>query len=138
MGFVDRPSVLAGLAPGARLAGLKGSGAAKKPAVPAAMSFAGGASANAKSLNEFRNDRTRMRADRGVVAWAGTTPVLGGVPRPRHPSGSFPPTQTSLSNPDERRHPMRFRIPKQSKPTKERIDVKLELEVLKKLDRYCQ
>lgn len=33
---------------------------------------------------------------------------------------------------------MRFHIPKQLKPTKERIDVKLEVSLLKSLDRYCQ
>jgi len=33
---------------------------------------------------------------------------------------------------------MKFRIPKQHKPTKERIDVKLERSLLEKLDLYCQ
>jgi bacterioferritin (cytochrome b1) len=33
---------------------------------------------------------------------------------------------------------MKFHIPKQLKPTRERIDVKLEVSVLKNLDRYCQ
>jgi hypothetical protein len=33
---------------------------------------------------------------------------------------------------------MKFHIPKQHKPSKERIDVKLEMSVLQKLDRYCQ
>ncbi len=33
---------------------------------------------------------------------------------------------------------MRFRIPKQEKPIKERIDVKLERGLLQTLDEYCQ
>ena len=33
---------------------------------------------------------------------------------------------------------MKFQIPKQQKPTKERIDIKLEHSVLERLDRYCQ
>ena len=33
---------------------------------------------------------------------------------------------------------MKFRIPKQQRPVKERIDVKLEHPVLQKLDRYCR
>ncbi len=33
---------------------------------------------------------------------------------------------------------MKFNIPKQQKPLKERIDVKLEQALLQKLDRYCQ
>jgi bacterioferritin (cytochrome b1) len=33
---------------------------------------------------------------------------------------------------------MKFHIPKQHKPTKERIDVKLETALVARLDRYCQ
>ena len=33
---------------------------------------------------------------------------------------------------------MKFHIPKQHRPTKERIDVKLEVALLKNLDRYCR
>lgn len=33
---------------------------------------------------------------------------------------------------------MKFHIPKQYKPAKERIDVKLEQSVLQKLDQYCR
>lgn len=33
---------------------------------------------------------------------------------------------------------MSFRIPKQQKPVKERIDVKLERTLLETLDQYCQ
>ena len=33
---------------------------------------------------------------------------------------------------------MKFQIPKQQKPTKERMDVKLERSVLERLDLYCQ
>ena len=33
---------------------------------------------------------------------------------------------------------MKFNIPKQPKPMKERIDVKLERSLLQKLDRYCR
>ena len=33
---------------------------------------------------------------------------------------------------------MKFRIPKQLKPTRDRIDVKLDTAILEKLDRYCQ
>ena len=33
---------------------------------------------------------------------------------------------------------MRFRIPKQEKPVKERVDVKLEQGLLKTLDEYCR
>ena len=33
---------------------------------------------------------------------------------------------------------MRFRIPKQDKPVKERIDIKLEQGLLKTLDEYCR
>ena len=33
---------------------------------------------------------------------------------------------------------MAFRIPKQRKPTRERLDVKLERSVIEKLDLYCQ
>ncbi|HUK34288.1 MAG TPA: hypothetical protein VLV86_10275 [Vicinamibacterales bacterium] len=32
---------------------------------------------------------------------------------------------------------MKFHIPKQHKPTKERIDVKLEQSIVQKLDQYC-
>jgi bacterioferritin (cytochrome b1) len=33
---------------------------------------------------------------------------------------------------------MKFHIPKQQKPTRERIDIKLERSVLEKLDHFCQ
>ena len=33
---------------------------------------------------------------------------------------------------------MKFQIPKQQKPTKERVDIKLEQSILQKLDQYCQ
>src|SRR5438445_793132 len=33
---------------------------------------------------------------------------------------------------------MKFHIPKQHRPTKERLDIKLERTLLEKLDRYCQ
>jgi bacterioferritin (cytochrome b1) len=33
---------------------------------------------------------------------------------------------------------MRFHIPKQQKPTRERFDIRLEHSLLQKLDRYCQ
>jgi len=33
---------------------------------------------------------------------------------------------------------MKFQIPKQHRPTKERLDLKLERVLLEKLDRYCQ
>jgi bacterioferritin (cytochrome b1) len=33
---------------------------------------------------------------------------------------------------------MRFNIPRQHKPLKERIDLRLEQSVLQKLDRYCR
>ncbi len=33
---------------------------------------------------------------------------------------------------------MKFRIPKQHKPTKEKIDIKLEQSIVDQLDRYCQ
>ncbi len=33
---------------------------------------------------------------------------------------------------------MKFRIPKQHKPTREKLDVKLERSTLEQLDRYCQ
>ena len=33
---------------------------------------------------------------------------------------------------------MKFQIPRQSKPTRERVDLKLERSLLQKLERYCQ
>ena len=33
---------------------------------------------------------------------------------------------------------MKFQIPKQQKPSRERIDIKLERSVLAQLERYCQ
>ena len=33
---------------------------------------------------------------------------------------------------------MKFHIPRQHKPTRERFDVRLERSLLQKLDRYCQ
>jgi len=33
---------------------------------------------------------------------------------------------------------MKFHIPKQHKPTRERLDVKLERSLIETLDRYCQ
>lgn len=33
---------------------------------------------------------------------------------------------------------MKFRIPKQHKPTRERVDFKLERSLIEQLDRYCQ
>jgi hypothetical protein len=33
---------------------------------------------------------------------------------------------------------MKFKIPKQEKPTRERVDIKLERSLLEKLDYYCR
>src|SRR5262249_52585161 len=51
--------------------------------------------------------------------------------------GSFPPTPVAFEC-DDQEASMKFRIPKQHKPTKERIDIKLEQSIIVKLDRSCQ
>ena len=48
----------------------------------------GGAPENACGVNKSGNNTEKRRADGGVAAWAGTTPVLGGLRRPKPTAGA--------------------------------------------------
>src|SRR5436309_8194711 len=90
-----------------------------------------------RTSTTFPETDSGERTDGGVMAWAGTTPVLGALCRPKPAPvgfaalrGSFPPTSytacASITTNSPKEAMMKFQIPKQQKPTKERIDVKLE------------
>jgi hypothetical protein len=66
---------------------------------PFSAPFSGNIAQEQLEIKELRRKDQENRADGGVAAWAGTTPVLGGlraktrsVPDPWRPRGSFPPT----------------------------------------------
>jgi len=69
-----------------------------EPSVPFAAAFSTFWFENALELKELKKTPRKIRADRGVKPWAGTTPILGGLRRPKRarsfhsPRRSFPPT----------------------------------------------
>ncbi|MBK7929289.1 MAG: hypothetical protein IPJ98_17975 [Bryobacterales bacterium] len=89
-------------------------------------------------------DRTKGQG--GVGAWAGATPVLGGqpaqkpAPRLRRFGGRSRPRiqqfhPVILPGKDD---DMKTYIPKQTKLTRDRVEVKLETGLAQKLERYCE
>lgn len=92
------------------------------------------------------NPNPETWAGDGINAWAGTTPVSGGLPRPKPPSAlAFRPDGVvpahALSKPGElpeRKDAMKPFIPKQSKHARERIEAKLDERLVRRLERYCQ
>src|SRR3989442_1408817 len=72
-----------------------------EPSGPFSPSFSATATRERFSVNDSHRDTAKIRADGKPVAWAGTTPVVGGLRRPPPTRlrlrGSFPPRPDRVS-----------------------------------------